>query len=236
MTKPISVRRRCLMLEDDPIWRESVKLALLDTDWRINFAPSASEAENALRGGVSYDLFIVDRKLDDATDGGAAFIRGRRVKGDQTPILVLSLSSSAPQRVAGLAAGADDYLCKPFDPMELVLRLDRLSARNYPPLGLVIDGRTLSVTINGFCYGEIEKRLPPKPRLVLTVLIASGGLPVSKQHLWREVWADYANLPPQDRAIEAVVSRLRRALTDIVGRDVIVAARGQGYRLECNDL
>lgn len=227
---------RILVVEDDPIFaclfRQTVEA--------IGAVPAvcASVAEATLAARQhAFDIVVLDRVLeDDDNRDGLDLIRALDEMEMTPAILVVSALSSARHRIEGLNRGADDYLSKPFEAEELQARLLALARRT--------GARAASATILTVGYLELRRltrsvhwrgkaiSVSEQGFDILLVLCERGGGVVTREVLWREVWRDFPNLPPQPNVIEAAIRRLRVALVQIIGRDPISTVRGQGYRLD----
>ncbi|HEU4673915.1 MAG TPA: response regulator transcription factor [Candidatus Limnocylindrales bacterium] len=179
-------------------------------------------------------LVVLDLMLPEVD--GLAVIRAVR-RTDRTPIVVLSARGTADDRVTGLAAGADDYVPKPFSPAELVLRVQRVLERSSlgaiaaPAAGvlrlgpLVVDRDRHEVRIDGR-----EVRLTPVEFRMLTVLLEADGRVLTRDRLLDAVYGE-DGLEVLDRTIDVHVRRLRDKLGDDPDRPRFVATvRGVGYR------
>ena len=177
-----------------------------------------SRAESEDFDGIILDLGLP--KLD-----GLSVVRNLRSAGVATPILILTARGSWMERVAGIDAGADDYLPKPFQPEELIARLGaiirRTSGHTTPTLetgALRIDTRRMTATVNGapVALSLLEYR-------ALRYLVHNKGRPVSQFELGEHVYG--ADQEPGSNALEVLVARLRKK----IGAEFIETQRGYGY-------
>jgi len=177
-----------------------------------------SRAESEDFDGIILDLGLP--KLD-----GLSVVRNLRSAGVATPILILTARGSWMERVAGIDAGADDYLPKPFQPEELIARLGaiirRTSGHTTPTLetgALRIDTRRMTATVNGapVALSLLEYR-------ALRYLVHNKGRPVSQFELGEHVYG--ADQEPGSNALEVLVARLRKK----IGTEFIETQRGYGY-------
>jgi len=165
--------------------------------------------------------------LDVAMPGidGLAVTRRVRAKGLRVPILLLTARDAVPDRVAGLDAGADDYLVKPFDPDELSARVRALLRRNAPPS----DGETLAFA-DLVLEGGVARRsgrdleLTPREAELLELLLRNARGVVTRELALEEVWAEEAT----PNAVDRYVGYLRRKLGE---PRLIQTVRGVGYAL-----
>jgi DNA-binding response OmpR family regulator len=220
---------RLLIVEDDSQLRQSVARGLREGSYTVDEAASGDEAL-ALAAEHDYDALVLDILLPGLT--GIEVCRRLRSGGATTPILMLTALDAVEQRIAGLDAGADDYLTKPFDFGELQARLRALTRRRgevvAPDLtvgDLVIDTRRHAVR-----RGEREIALTAKEFAFLVYMARHAGRVVSKSELMAHVWDDsresYSNI------IDVYASRLRRKLDDGEAVALFTTHRGAGYMLD----
>jgi two-component system OmpR family response regulator len=223
-------------VEDDPVFTALHREAVDAIGGVATVCASVGDAVAAARAHA-HDIVVLDRVLegDDACDGLALIEALDHM--ERTPaILVVSALGGARHRIEGLNRGADDYLPKPFEVEELQARLQALARRS----GV----RSESATI--LTVGSLELRrlsrsahwrgqsiaLSEQGFEILLVLAERHGGGATRDTLWREVWRDFPNLPPQPNVIEAAIRRLRVALVQVIGHVPIVTVRGHGYRLD----
>ncbi|MEP7241254.1 MAG: response regulator transcription factor [Devosia sp.] len=215
---------RVLLIEDDRMLGSALRDHLAAhghaVDWMMRLAP----AEDA-RAAVAYDIILLDLNLPDGR--GLDFLRTTRKRGDLTPVLILTAMDQLTTRIAGLNAGADDYLVKPFDLSELMARLGAVARRyNGKPspvltVGpLVIDQATHVASIEGKPLD-----LTAREWAVLDRLSQHPGVLVSKAQLEDALFSFGAEV--ESNAVEVYVSRLRKK----IGPGLIQTSRGLGYRL-----
>ena len=167
---------RILWIEDDNVLREMVLRSLQDAGHRVD-AASDLAAGRQLWSVQAYDAVLLDLNLPlDAgarseQGSGLDLLRERRRKGDRTPVLVLTARNRTEERIAGLNAGADDYLGKPFDLAEVEARLRALARRTQGADDVVQVGQlTLSRTLRRLQLGSEELVLPAREFEVLCEL------------------------------------------------------------------
>ena len=177
------------------------------------------------------DLMVLDVMMPGMS--GLEVTRTLRRQGVEVPILLLTARGAVAERVAGLEAGADDYLVKPFAMEELVARLNVIGRRIEQSgarisLGnLVLDPSELRVWV-----GEDELEMPRRQFTMLEELMRNPGRVLSRQHLFDAVWEGEVDI--RSNALEVHMSRLRARLGHAEGV-VITTVRGRGYRLEATD-
>jgi len=224
---------KILVVEDDRATREYLAKGLTEAGHVVDAAANGRDGL-FLAAGESYDLMVIDRMLPGLD--GAGIVRTVRAAGVRTPILLLTTLGGIDDRVAGLDAGADDYLVKPFAFSELRARLDALARR--PPLGaeatrlrvadLEMDLLARSVTRAG---RRIE--LQPREFRLLECLMRHAGQVVTRSMLLEKVW-DF-HFDPQTNIVETHVSRLRGKVDRGFGAELIHTVRGAGYCLRAPD-
>jgi two-component system, OmpR family, response regulator len=219
---------RVLLVEDDADMAAMLQRALTRTGHAVDLAVTGGQALSMARA-VGYDVVVLDVNLPQAD--GFEVCRRLRASEVWTPVLFLSGRSGVPDRVAGLDAGGDDYLVKPFALEELDARLRavaRREARPRPPIlragDLEVDPATHRVR-----RGSAELALSPKEFALLELLARRVGQVVSRADIVDALW-DFA-FDPRSNVVEAVVNRLREKVDKPFGRSTIDTVRGAGYRL-----
>ncbi|PUE06667.1 DNA-binding response regulator [Limnohabitans sp. T6-5] len=225
---------RILLVEDDPVLQGVMLRSLNDAGHRVDGAGDYDSACHLWRV-QPYDAVLLDLNLpqnhraDAGMTSGLNLLRERRAKGDKTPVLVLTARNRTDERIAGLDAGADDYLGKPFELAEVEARLRALvrrsqGAEDLTQLGqLVLDRKARRVLIHGQ-----ELVLPARELEVLWELMTPPGHTVSKKDLSNKL-SDFEEALA-DNALEAFISRLRKKLAQ--SGATIRTLRGLGYLME----
>ena len=214
---------RLLLVEDDPMIGAGVQRGLKQDGHTVDWVRDGAAAELAVADGV-YEVILLDLGLPRKS--GLELLAGLRRKGVATPVLVITARDSVADRVKGLDAGADDYLAKPFEPAELVVRVRALVRRSAGHAEavlrfgrLTLDTRRMAATVDG-----APVSLSPLEYRLVHALAHSGGRPLSAGALAEALHGVDAI---EANAIEAMVARLRRKL----GADTIQTRRGFGYCL-----
>lgn len=216
--------RRVLVVEDDPETRAFVVAILKEVGVDVIAESSLAGArESELQ--QAFDLVVVDRMLPDGS--GLEWVREQRAAGSAVPALILTALREVAHRVEGLEAGADDYLGKPFAPLELKARVRALLRRGQRaprrleegPLRLDVDRR------EAFVAGA-EVPLTEREFRVLERLVSSKG--IRREDLLDEVWGEAT--PETSASLDVVVSRMRRKLAARGLPDVVETVRGYGLR------
>ena len=216
---------RILLVEDDELLGAGVRDALERARYGLEWVRDGRQALAALRAGA-FDLVLLDLGLPGMD--GLEVLGNLRAGGGATPVLVLTARDTAPQRVAGLDAGADDYLVKPFDVDELLARVRALQRRGrgaavnvieHGPLKL--DPAALSVTCDG-------RSVPLQRRefMLLRKLLESPGQVLSRAQLEESVYGWEGGV--ESNSLDVHIHRLRRKLY----ADVIRTVRGVGYVID----
>ncbi len=223
---------RILVVEDEPAIQELLRLTLAPAGFEVEVAPSAEAALGALQRALP-EAILIDWMLPAMS--GLQLARqlraGQRTRG--LPMIMLTASGDEGDRVAGLEAGADDYVTKPFSPRELVARVRAVLRRRAPEhagetveAGNVrLDPGAVSVTVNGepCALGPTEFKL-------LRLLMSHPGRVFNRGQLLDLVWGDHRFV--EERTVDVSVRRLRAALdgAGAKGETLIETVRGVGYR------
>lgn len=215
---------RLLVVEDEADLAQAVVDHLRAAAHAVDHAATLDEALAAVRA-TAYALVLLDLRLPDGE--GLALLRDLRDRRDPTPVLIATARDRITERIAGLEAGADDYLVKPYDLDEMLARVhavlrraggDRAPERRFGTLCISPSART--VTRNG-----APVTLTPREWAILDRLSRRPGQTVTRSELEEAVYGFGEEV--ESNAIEAHVSRLRAKL----GRAAVETVRGFGYRM-----
>lgn len=225
---------RILLVEDDAVLREVMLNSLVDAGHRVDVAANVDDADH-LWHVQPFDAVLLDLNLPITSAHGSAMgsgltaLRHARARGDRTPVLVLTARDRTDERIAGLDAGADDYLGKPFDLAEVEARLRALVRRSKGTEDMVSLGQLrLDRKARRFSLGMAPLDLPAREFEVLWELMSPPGHAVSKRALSDKLSSFDEALG--DNALEAFISRLRKK---IIGSGASIRTlRGIGYLLE----
>lgn len=216
-----------LLVEDSARLRSLVSEAVRAAGWRIDAVATIGEAEEAL-SGARYDVMLLDLGLPDGD--GVDFVRERRAARDQTPVLVLSARSGIDDRIAGLDAGADDYLVKPFNSRELLARARALVRRAPLVVQPVLEAGALrydpATAMVSTAAGE-DLQFTPRERALMEILMRNVGRVATASHI--EEALSEAGEPMTRNAVELIVSRLRRKIAPYADSVTIETIRSVGY-------
>lgn len=215
---------RLLVVEDDAPLRELVARGLREQDFIVT---TAGDAATALRlAAAGCDGLVVDIGLPDAD--GRDLCRALRARGLAAPVLFLTARHQVPDRLAGFAAGGDDYLTKPFNFAELTARLRALLRRSSGSAAADAGGLRLDPTTHGIAVGALSAPLTPTEFRLLGALVAAPGTVVRRGELVRVGWPDGAIV--HDNTLDQYILRLRRKLREVEAGSAIETAHGIGYR------
>jgi len=223
---------RILVVEDDKDAASYIAKALGEAGHVVDVADNGEDALGL--ANEAHEVMIVDRmmpKLD-----GIAMVEQLRAQGSATPVLFLSALGKVDDRVAGLQAGGDDYLVKPFAMAELLARVEALGRRKGAPEtqtkltcgDLEMDLISRDVTRSG---QQID--LQPREFKLLEYLLRNAGRVVTRSMLLENVW-DY-HFDPQTNVIDVHISRLRGKIDKGFDVPLLETVRGAGYRLHAPD-
>jgi DNA-binding response OmpR family regulator len=220
---------RLLFAEDDRELRTAIARGLREASYEVEEAGTGTQAL-ALALAHEYDAIILDVLLPGKN--GKAVCGAIRERGSRVPILMLTALEGVDQRIAGLDAGADDYLTKPFDFGELLARLRALARRRgeSPSSELVIGDLVIDTLRRAVRRGRREIELTAREYDFLLHLARNAGRVVSRAELMAEVWDDTRNT--YSNIIDVYASRLRRKLDDGEKTALLTTRRGSGFVLE----
>lgn len=213
---------RLLLVEDDTMIGEALLDALRAEHYAVDWVRDGVAADTAWRN-QPYDCVLLDLGLPK--QDGIEVLRLARARKDRTPVLIVTARDAVGQRVAGLDAGADDYLLKPYDLDELLARIRALLRRSsgraepvYEHRGVCINPATREVSVDG-----APVVLSAREWAVLEPLLARPGMVLSRAQLEEKLygWNDEVS----SNAVEVYIHGLRRKL----GADMIRNVRGVGY-------
>jgi DNA-binding response OmpR family regulator len=220
---------RILVVEDSAPTRELLRDALEGAGHIVAPAARVSSALRLIEGDT-FDLMIIDIMLPDGN--GLDLCREVRAQGVATPILFLTARGEVGDRVAGLDAGGDDYLRKPFALAELHARVRALGRRQglSPPATLQHESTCVDFTSRRLVQGGRAVPLTGREWEVLELLAARIGRVVPREEILEIVWHDTG--PAASESLDVIVSRLRRKLQPDGEDGWLRTVRGQGYILE----
>lgn len=216
---------RILLVEDDDLIGSGVEAGLKQAGFTVDWARDGRQGATAL-ATTDYELLVLDLGLPKLA--GIDLLKGLRAHGNDVPVLVLTARTTVAERIDGLAAGADDYLGKPFDLGELIARcralLRRAHGRSVEQIrygDLIVDPATLAVTRD-----NERLALTARECTVLIELLSHQGMPLSRARLEEALYGWHQEI--ESNAIEVHISNLRKKL----GHNLIKTIRGVGYLVE----
>ncbi|MCT4703837.1 two-component system response regulator PmrA [Enterobacteriaceae bacterium H20N1] len=215
---------KILVVEDDILLQQGLLLALEGEGYVCDGVTTIHEAEASMASSL-YSLLILDLGLPDE-DGLHFLLRQRRQKKMQ-PVLILTARDSVNDRIAGLDAGADDYLIKPFALDELLARIRALIRRhvNQGDSKIIFGDLVLDMTHRQIFHEEEPLNLTPKEYSILSRLLLKAGNPVHREILYNDIYN--WETEPSTNTLEVHIHNLR----DKIGKSSIRTIRGFGYAL-----
>ncbi|MDG6094447.1 response regulator transcription factor [Acetobacter sp. AN02] len=225
---------RILIVEDDPTVRSFIVRGLTETG---HVADQADNGKDGLFLAVSekFDVIILDRMLPGGIDG-LKILETLRSQKNSTPVIVLSALGDVDDRVAGLKAGGDDYLTKPFAFSELLARVEALGRRgrseSAPQTRLEAGGLEMDLLSRSVKRDGQKIDLQPREFRLLEFLLRHTGQVVTRTMLLEGVW-DY-HFDPQTNVIDVHVSRLRQKVDKPFETALIHTVRNAGYMLRAD--
>ncbi|AIC19355.1 MULTISPECIES: response regulator transcription factor [Pseudomonas] len=215
---------RVLLIEDAAVLGEAVREQIADDGHAVDWVQRLEQARASV-ASTAYDLILLDLMLPDGR--GLEFLRQRRGAGDVTPVIILTAQDQISERIAGLNAGADDYLVKPFDLFELSARVAAV-ARRYsgnPNPQIRLGELQVNISARTVQRGGAIIDLTAREWAVFEAFVQRPSALLSKSQLEERLYAFGAEI--ESNTIEVYISRLRKKL----GRELIETVRGMGYRL-----
>ena len=220
-----------LVIEDDDATAAEIQACLAAAGHQVRReADGARGLKAALAGG--FDAITLDRMLPGLD--GLEVVSRLHAAGVHTPVLMVSALSDVDQRIAGLRAGGDDYLTKPFDPGEMEVRLEVMLRRRdrqarAAPL-LQAGDLELDLVRRSARRRERSIELLPMEFKLLEFMMRHAGQTLSRRLIFETVWGYYFD--PGTNLIEVYVSRLRKAIDAPGEKPLIQTVRGQGYKID----
>jgi two-component system, OmpR family, response regulator len=221
---------RVLIVEDDLEACEAMAKGLAEAGHECVAAADGEAGLSAARV-AQFDVLIIDRMMPK-TDG-IAMVERLRSDADQTPVLFLSALGEINDRVAGLKAGGDDYLVKPYAFAELIARVEALARRRETgSVQTLLKVGDLEMDLIGREVRRAGREIDLQPRefQLLEYLMRNAGQSVTRTMLLEKVW-EY-HFDPQTNVIDVHISRLRSKIDKGFERPMLQTVRGAGYRLE----
>ena len=221
-----------LVVDDDDRLRDLLRRYLSENGFIVTSAADAGDACFKMQS-LQFDLMVLDIMMP-GENGLELAARLRKSDLYVPPILLLTAMGEPEDRIAGLETGVDDYLTKPFEPRELVLRIRAILRR--APQPEIVEERE-EVHFGGYCYhvqrqrlthGNEPVHLTTQELEMLHLLARHAGRPVSREQL-----AQVGGVPGNERSVDVQINRLRKKIEPLSSKPIyIVTARGTGYMLQ----
>ena len=223
-----------LIVDDDERIRSLLKQFLIQSDYLISTAENAEQA-GTLLSTIEFDMIILDVMMPG--QDGITFTTELRKSKNNTPILLLTARGETEDKIKGLEAGADDYLPKPFEPKELLLRINAVLRRmpdlkkgQMSPKTLSFGNFNYNVARNELWDGTNQIRLTTTEIHLMKIFTSALGEPISRAKLVTSLGKDISLA--QDRAIDVQITRLRRKIEVNPSQPrYLQTVRGAGYML-----
>ncbi|MCI5098147.1 MAG: response regulator [Rhodobacteraceae bacterium] len=222
-----------LIVDDDERIRDLLKKFLVRNGFLVTSARDAAHARRVL-SGLDFDLIVLDVMMPG--EDGVALTRSLR-ETNKTPIMLLTAKGDTEHRIAGLEAGADDYLVKPFEPKELLLRINAIlrrmpetPAQQSVPKILHLGPIRYDIERGEMWQGDELVRLTATESQLMKIFSAQPGEPVSRSKLVEDLGRDRGQA--QERAVDVQITRLRRKIEPNPKQPrYLQTVRGAGYML-----
>jgi two-component system phosphate regulon response regulator OmpR len=229
----IADRSHILIVDDDERIRGLLQQFLIKSGFLVTSARDAEHARRIL-SGLEFDLIVLDVMMPG--EDGISLCRDLRQR-ISTPILLLTARAETSDRIAGLEAGADDYLGKPFEPKELLLRIAAILRRSPASEPAIVRPKVIhfgavryDVERGEMWRGEELVRLTSTESQLMKIFTANLSEPVSRAHLVSEL--GHSGSQTQERAVDVQITRLRRKIEDDPRQPrYLQTVRGAGYML-----
>jgi len=223
---------RVLLVEDHERLADLIRQGLRKAQLDVDIAGTASDALQAL-SNHHYEAMLLDLGLPD--QDGLEVLKQLRTKGDSLPVLILTSRVKVSDRVAGLNAGADDYVTKPFAIEELVARIHALLRRPKATLGQILSSGNVSfdVVARELMVDDRQIQVSPREARVLEHLLRRNGKVVPKTMIEQGLYGVEDEL--SSNSVEVLIHRLRKKLTDSGASAEIHTVRGVGYMILTED-
>ncbi|MDO4849175.1 MAG: response regulator transcription factor [Coriobacteriia bacterium] len=218
-----------LVVEDERNLADAIVKILEDEGYNAEATYDGKAGLTCAKSGL-YDAIVLDVMLPGMS--GYDVVHNMRREEVSTPVLMLTAKTSTADKVAGLDAGADDYMTKPFEAAELLARLRALTRRRGDVLidEIKFADVVLDLNTHDLRCGEKSVHLSGKEFEVMSILMGSNSRVVSKQDLLTRVWGTDGEA--SENSVEAYVSFLRKKLSHVGSKVQVTTLRMLGYRLE----
>ncbi|HTO01486.1 MAG TPA: response regulator transcription factor [Microthrixaceae bacterium] len=229
LATPQSGPAKILVVDDDRAIRESLERLFSLEGYSASGVSNGGDALEALRRDP-VDLLVLDWMMPSVD--GLTVCRVLRTEGSTTPILMLTARTETSERVAGLDAGADDYLAKPFDPAELLARVRALLRRSRPivndhPASLIVDDLRLDRDGRRCWLAGTEIQLSRIEFDLLEMLMVNVDIVLPRSRIYQQIW-EY-DFGPESKNLAVYISYLRRKIDEGREERLIHTVRSVGY-------
>lgn len=225
---------RILVIEDDKKQLSFIAKGLSEAGHNPETATSARDGQ-ILAESEQFDALIIDRMLPDGMDG-LQLVQELRQKGNRTPALILTALGKVHNRVEGLEAGADDYLPKPFEMIELLARVEAIVRRVEPAATdtrLVLEDLEMDLLTRSVTRAGNKVSLRPTEFKILEVLMRYSGRVVTRTMLMQKIWR--FDFDSSSDNMNVHIFRIRKQIDDGYAVKLLHTVRGTGYILRAED-
>ena len=215
-----------LVVDDDAGIRELLKKYLTKEGYLVNIAENAIDAEK-LVSEIKFDLIVTDKMMPQKD--GMQFLSDIRNKGDNTPVIMLTAVNDLDTKIEGLSIGADDYMEKPFEPKELLLRigniLKRVKEKNPPNNGIMKFGKYTFDTKNQILkYCDKIVKLTNSQKKAINHFMLNPNKVITREEMCEVIGVN------DERSVDVLIARLRQKIVDDSSFEYIVTIRNTGYK------
>lgn len=226
MVQEISYIAHILVIDDDDRIRDLLKKFLSKENFLVSIASNAIDAENLIKS-LKFDLIVVDKMMPEKN--GVDFIKTIRQNDDNTPVIMLTAMSDIDSKIEGLSIGADDYISKPFDAKELLLRiiniLKRTSAKQTSKNIFYFSNSEYNIETGILKKDNQNIKLTTSEKTLLDYFLSKPSEIISRNDI--ALLLDIKD----ERGVDVVITRLRRKIeTDIKAPECILTVRNKGYK------
>ncbi len=220
---------RILLVEDDPEQLEPLQGVLSEAGYIVDGVEDGETAQWLL-SKKEYDLLILDWMLP--TISGLSLCRQYRLLGKTAPVLMLTAKDTTPDKVTGLDAGADDYLVKPADLVELLARVRALGRRSPQWVGDILRVADLQLHLSNLTVerNQVSVELSPREAQLLEYLMRHRNQVLTREQIEEALWE--WGTEPESNALTVLVRKLRHRLQLVDAADWIKTVYGMGYSLK----
>lgn len=226
MVQEISYIAHILVIDDDDRIRDLLKKFLSKENFLVSVASNAIDAENLIKS-LKFDLIVVDKMMPEKN--GVDFIKTIRQNDDNTPVIMLTAMSDIDSKIEGLSIGADDYISKPFDAKELLLRiiniLKRTSTKQTSKNIFYFSNSEYNIETGILKKDNQNIKLTTSEKTLLDYFLSKPSEIISRNDI--ALLLDIKD----ERGVDVVITRLRRKIeTDIKAPECILTVRNKGYK------